>query len=257
MAKRSHRNAAEPSGSRRGQRLYVRVIDELRRKVAKGIYPVGTRLPTEAELGEQFKSSRHTIREALRHLRAEGLVSARQGSGTTVERKNSSSSYVHSVGSIAELMRYATATRLSIGKWTKVRADAKLARRLGCSPGRTWFRAEGFRFGKSSTLPLCWTEVFVHTAYSKIRNESGRRLGPIYSWIEDLYGERITEVTQTMRAIHIPPGIVAGLKTVAHAPALEIERIYKGANDRVVEIAFSVHPADRFSYSMSLRRDDV
>ena len=35
--------------------------------------------------------------------------------------------------------------------------------------------------------------------------------------------------------------------------ALEIERVYKSAKDRVIEVAFNLHPAERFSYSISLR----
>lgn len=242
-------------GTPRRERLFVQVVNELTKEIKAGVYPVGARLPTEYELSVRFKASRHTIREALRQLREARLVSARQGSGTRIERTEPLSSYVHSVASLAELMQYATTTHLAIGKWVAIRADAVLARRLQCSPGRKWYRTEGFRFTESNDLPICWTEAYVHEAYSKIRRQGVGRSGPIYSWIEYLYGERIVEVKQTLRAVSIRPDIAVGLKAKANTPALEIERIYKGANDRVIEIAFSIHPVDRFSYSMTLHRD--
>ena len=46
-----------------------------------GEYLAGRLLPSEAELSQQYQASRVTIRRALEALRAEGLVSSRQGFG--------------------------------------------------------------------------------------------------------------------------------------------------------------------------------
>jgi DNA-binding GntR family transcriptional regulator len=43
------------------------------------------------------------------------------------------------------------------------------------------------------------------------------------------------------------------LKVPSGSSALEIERFYKSAKHRVIEVAFNLHPAERFSYSISLR----
>ena len=237
------------------ERLYVRVVNELMREIVSGVYPIGSNLPTEVDLCARFKASRHTVREALRQLRDAGLVAARQGSGTKVTRREVNANYVHAVSSINELMQYTVTTEFELGKWETVRADAKLALRLGCSPGRTWFRAEGLRTAQWSTVPLCWTEVFIHSAYPKVKRHA--RKGPIsiYGSIEKLYGERITEIRQTLRAVGVPRRLAASLQAKVNTPALEIERVYKATNDRIVEIATSIHPMDRFSYSMSLRLD--
>ena len=42
----------------------------------------GHKLPTEAELADQFQVSRQTVRHALQLLAEEGVVESRQGSGT-------------------------------------------------------------------------------------------------------------------------------------------------------------------------------
>jgi GntR family transcriptional regulator len=81
----------------------------------------------------------------------------------------------------------------------------------------------------------------------------GKRTGPIYTWIEEMYDERIVEVVQTLRAVTVPLAIAKKLAVAAGSPALEIERVYKTAKNRVIEVAFNLHPADRFSYSISLR----
>ena len=55
------------------------------RSAAATLQP-GARLPTETQLTEKFGVSRTVVREAMRRLAADGLVSARQGAGVFVQR---------------------------------------------------------------------------------------------------------------------------------------------------------------------------
>ncbi|HUL99877.1 MAG TPA: winged helix-turn-helix domain-containing protein, partial [Mycobacterium sp.] len=63
---------------------YLQVARTLRKEIVDGVYPVGSQLPTEHELCERFAVSRYTIREALRRLRDDNLVSSRPRAGTLV-----------------------------------------------------------------------------------------------------------------------------------------------------------------------------
>lgn len=60
------------------------IAGELMLKIRSGEYEIGKRLPTEQQLREIYGVGRSTIREAVRLLSAEGVVEARQGSGTYV-----------------------------------------------------------------------------------------------------------------------------------------------------------------------------
>ncbi len=60
---------------------YRSIADDLRQKVAAGLYTAGHLLPSEAELSRAYEASRVTVRRALEVLREEGLVDARQGFG--------------------------------------------------------------------------------------------------------------------------------------------------------------------------------
>ena len=62
-----------------------KIADELCRKIVNKEYKPGEKLPTERELAEQFKATRHSVREALKRLEALGLVKIRQGSGIVVQ----------------------------------------------------------------------------------------------------------------------------------------------------------------------------
>jgi GntR family transcriptional regulator, arabinose operon transcriptional repressor len=63
---------------------YRQIADQLRAKIMSAEYAPGEKLPTDANLSEQFKSSRLTVIKALRQLEGEGLVSRKAGSGTYI-----------------------------------------------------------------------------------------------------------------------------------------------------------------------------
>ncbi len=64
------------------------VADKLRSFIVEGVAKPGTSLPSEKELGAQLGISRATLREALRMLESEGLISTRTGpkGGIVVQR---------------------------------------------------------------------------------------------------------------------------------------------------------------------------
>lgn len=59
---------------------------ELRQAILRGTFGPGSRLPTEAELGELLHVSRTVVREALRILEEDGLITRRHGVGTFVRK---------------------------------------------------------------------------------------------------------------------------------------------------------------------------
>jgi GntR family transcriptional regulator len=58
----------------KGEPRYRRIQRDLEDRLSRGLYPVGSLLPTEADLGFEFKASRFTVREALRKLTELGYV---------------------------------------------------------------------------------------------------------------------------------------------------------------------------------------
>lgn len=70
------------------KRAYEQVAAQIRQWIVIGVFSVGEKLPTEAELCRQFGTSRSTVREALRQLAAERLVVTQPGAhgGSVVSR---------------------------------------------------------------------------------------------------------------------------------------------------------------------------
>jgi GntR family transcriptional regulator len=236
--------------------LYRQLVDALRNDIANGVPAVGDRLPTEDALCRRFGVSRHTVREALRALRGEGLIASRQGAGTTVLRRAAQPLYTYSISSIEELLQYATEARYQVDKSGIIVADRALANRLGCAVGQRWLRVEGLRYAADAPDPICWTEVFVRADYAGIALMIGRRSGTIYSWIEEMYGVRVGSVEQVLCAERISKAIAPALRVEPDSMGIAIQRIYRLTDDEVVEVAFNLHPADRFRYTVTLQRRD-
>lgn len=64
------------------RRLSLSVRDELAARIASGAIAAGSRLPPEPQLATELGVSRATLREALRSLEEDGLVSRTRGAGT-------------------------------------------------------------------------------------------------------------------------------------------------------------------------------
>jgi GntR family transcriptional regulator, transcriptional repressor for pyruvate dehydrogenase complex len=69
-------------------RVADQIIDTMRDRILTGVFPRGSKLPTEREFADEFGVSTPTIREAIRALTSLGLVEVRHGSGAYV-RTNS------------------------------------------------------------------------------------------------------------------------------------------------------------------------
>lgn len=63
---------------------YERVTNDLRRRIRKGEFPPGSRLPSRSALCAEYKVSDIVIGAAMRLLKAEGLTEAKPGLGTFV-----------------------------------------------------------------------------------------------------------------------------------------------------------------------------
>lgn len=71
-------------GAIRRSALVGQVIATLRQAIESGRWPVDTRLPTEAELADEYGVSRATLRQAVQALVHVGLLQTIQGNGTFV-----------------------------------------------------------------------------------------------------------------------------------------------------------------------------
>ncbi|OZI66532.1 GntR family transcriptional regulator [Bordetella genomosp. 11] len=225
--------------------------------ITSGRHPVGTLLPTEFELCEQYGASRYTIRAALQELQQLGLVSRRKNVGTRVESTRPRPVFRPSLASVDDVVQFGAEHLRVVQSVQELAVPDDVARDIGCADGDRWLRISSIRLdGERNGAPMAWTDVYVDPAYEEVGDwvrDSPNTL--VSTLIESKYDRHIAEIHQEVRAFTLrEPQIAAALGIEKGAPALKIVRRYLDAAGDMVEASVTVHPADSFSVSMRLLR---
>jgi DNA-binding GntR family transcriptional regulator len=239
----------------RSRPRYQKVAEALIDEIGGGTFPLGSMMPTELELCERFKVSRYTVREALRRLEEMGLVARRQGSGTMVQATETRHGYVQSLNTLSELLQYPPDTRLNLLETETLKVDRATARLLQCRPGVTRVRLSGVRCPDGTGEPIGWTDLYIRSEYAEVASLIGKRPGPAYSLIEDEFGEHVEQVAVEMFPSAVPEHMAGPLGVEPGTPSMTVIRRYTGRGKRIFEVSVSVHPQDRFTYSITLKRE--
>jgi GntR family transcriptional regulator len=222
--------------------LWAQVLGDLRRRLARGEF--GAHFPGDEELTEEYGVSRHTVREAVRRLQAEGVVERGRGRGTFVTGRV----IEQPLGALYSLFRSAEEqgfVQRSIVRRLEERRDEEAARVLGLPADEPLVYLERLRLADDEPIvldsswlpaalarPLLSTDFTRTALYRELHVQCGIRLDG--GW------ERIRPVLpdEEQRALlGLPDG----------TPALAIERM-ASRETTPVEWRHSLVRADRFSY---------
>lgn len=236
---------------------YRRIAQELMRDIEDGKYPVGTMLPGEAELSNMYKTSRFTVREALRNISERGLVARKRGSGTKVLSQKPTGAFIYRLSSTAEILKYPVETRRENLFMGLIHTDPDLADKIDCPIGKNWYRISGIRRSDASDVPISWSDIYVLPEFESFLadDEDGRI--PVYERIEKSAGVSVIDAEIRIFASSIDGRLANLLQVAVGSPALSIVRRYLDINGRNFETTLTVHPEKRFEYSMQLHREPL
>lgn len=232
---------------------YAVVAQSLTEDILSGRYPVGATLPTEQALCTQFNISRHTTREALRRLQAMGLITRRAGVGTLVKSNRIAQRYVHVGDTVSDLYQYAQDMVLSVLDVTDIEADTDTAALLGCPKGQAWAKLHGLRVVGVDAAPVALIDAYIARAYRGVLDDIEGAGLPMWSLIEARYGVTPAEVRQQITATTLNRAEAEKLRVNVGDPALQITRHYLTGAGETYEVAINLYPAERFTYSNTLR----
>ena len=234
---------------------YRELADELRAEILRGHYSAAS-FPTESELCKRYVVSRFTVREALRALQGEGLITRRHGSGTVIQPAAARGGALHQpLSNVGEILQYARDTRVKFDTLGEGPLPRDLAVQLGLIAGGRWTRFRGLRTSPHSSEPLAYTEVFIEDSLREVAAKIDTGEDTLFRQIERLGNVKIVSVTQDIQAVAASAEVAKMFGLARRAPCLRITRCYRDANDRILEISASHHPGDRFAYSMHIEVD--
>lgn len=184
-------------------------------------------MPTENEFMIDFGVSRHTIRNALSTLRAEGLVSSVQGQGTKVISSNMNKPYVERVQSIQDLLVLGQESkRLLLGQKT-VSAGEKLAALFRCSEGRKLIEVQMLRKAvcdekRVLAVLTLWIDILLEKVVARL-GDADTAAAEI---VAEEYGLEAGSVKQTIESIGMGVREAVYLDARPGDPALKFTREY-------------------------------
>jgi GntR family transcriptional regulator len=245
--------AAEWSSPARPSSRYSTLARALIADVESGRYAVGDRIPTEAELQQRFGVSRHTVREALRELKNQGMLAAHPGIGTVVRAKSGGARFGQGVSTLRELIQFVEATRMHVAGQRELIADREWTARLDCKAGQQWIEASVLRHVPPEAVPIARLFIYLRPEHRDVVELIDRSEHPVFHLIERHHGVRVAEVRQEIVAVTLDARTGRLLRAPAGAPALQITRHYYDAQDRVMMVSVGQYPSDRFSHTTKLR----
>lgn len=129
---RDSASRAEPPDRSLRSPLWAQVLADLRRRIASGDFAAA--FPTDEQLVRDYGVSRHTVREAVRHLVSEGLLERRRRTGSRLRPVE----FEQPLGSLYSLFREIEGQGVSQESRVlalEVCGDAGARARLGLPPG--------------------------------------------------------------------------------------------------------------------------
>lgn len=234
---------------------YLRIVAALRTQITAGDLAPGDKLPTEAQLRQQFGVSTTVVKWALSILQGEGLVEGRRGSGNYVRQIRRLTRNAHgrdlraTTGATSPFARDAgkagqhPAWEHDSGHTT---ADERIAARLAVEPGEPVMRT-AYRFladGEPIQLSTSYEPLRITQGTPVEWPEDGAVVGVVARM--DSLGVRVDEFVEsvTARPAHAEEIDRLGLSPRG-AYVLVIERTYYAAGSPV-ETADIVFPGDRY-----------
>jgi DNA-binding GntR family transcriptional regulator len=235
------------------QTRYAAIFRALAEGIRSGRYPVGGRLPTEAELCVSYGVSRHTVREAIRRLTDQGLIARQPGVGSIVLRRTRSAGFTQRISALQDLLAYVKTAQLEVLEARDIKAGAGEARLLGCRRGQAWHRLVALKHLRGARQPVAYVLAYVHRDHPALRGVLDRRGVDLHEFIENKIGEPIVTVEQEFSAKPLLGREAQALGVAAGYAGFVIARRYIARSGKTVLVTSTIFPHHRMNYSMSLK----
>jgi GntR family transcriptional regulator len=231
--------------------LYLLVIDRLKTDIRAGIYKEGEKLPSEFTLSKSLGISRATLREALRILEDEGLVTRRHGVGTFVNTKPLFTSGIEELYSVTEMInrvgKKAGTTFLSSGFEAGAEEDLK---RFNIKEQEEMLVVERVRTADDVPVVYCLDkipksvlpETYQYTEeslFNVLEIEANRHVSYAVTKIEPIgYHERVSPI----------------LQCEPETALLVLKQMHYDDNEQPILYSVNYFRADKFSFEVLRKR---
>lgn len=221
--------------------LWQQLLADLRSRLAAGEFTDG--FPGELPLAGEYAVSRHTVREALRQLRADGTVTAARGRPPRlgpVEITQPAGALV----SLFAVVETQGQEQRSLVRRLDVRADAVIATRLGLDDSTPLVHLERLRLAGAE--PLALDRVWLPAELAAPLLQADFTHTSLYDELATLCGVRLTGGQEQIRAVQPTAAERRLLRAPDTAALLMVERT-GCLRGRPIEFRHTLVRGDRYA----------
>ena len=228
--------------------LYHQLKLLLSDRINNGEWQVDDMLPTEEQLTERYGLSRTTVRQALRELELEGLISRYRGRGTFVSRPKLSHSPEPHHGLTDFLLQQGRKPgwRVLSADWAPAPAEA--ARGLQLEQGTAVFCLRRLRLADEE--PIGYHVAYVSPAWAAAIDTDLLETGGSLHYLNAQNQLAGSYADRTIEAVPAPEAVSEALQVEMGSPLLTIHRLVIGRAGKPVEEMRAMYRGDRFQYQI-------
>jgi GntR family transcriptional regulator len=224
--------------------LWAQLEQRLTRRVATGEFAAS--FPSELELQREYGVSRQTVREALRKLRADGVVIAERGRRSRIVKAPDIEQSLGTLYSLFRSVEESGHTQRSIVRVAKERRGDSVASRLGLDPSTPLVHLERLRLVDDE--PLALDRVWLPAAIARPLLGADFTHTALYDELARRCGVRVQGGRERILAVVPTPAQRRVMRISAGTGAFAIERLGYW-QEQLVEWRETLVRGDRFSLS--------
>ncbi|MFE5615940.1 GntR family transcriptional regulator [Streptomyces sp. NPDC056524] len=230
--------------------LWYQVSQSLRASILGRTPDASLRLPTEEQLAAHYGVSVLTMRQALKELEEEGLISRHRRRGTFIEPGARRSTPRRLLGSIDAIVAQQSGERTTVLDHGTEPVPGELAEFF---PDVTEVVAyKRLRRDGESGEPTNWAENAVRPEVAAGLDPADLERWPMTKVLRDVMGVRISRITDTVEARLADPETAALLQVPLLSPILHYTGVTYDKDGRVVDVARIRYRGDRFSFTVTV-----
>lgn len=230
--------------------LHFQVEELLRKLIEQPHYKKGKFLPPEVEMAKTLGVSRNTIRQATNKLEYEGLIIRKKGYGTKVAEITLTTQLNSWHSFTQEMNEKGISFKNFLIKAEWVDAEQKVAAFFNIPIKTEVLRVTRLR--GDDLAPFVYFESYLHPRIGVHENEDFSQ--PLYELLEVKYKTPVSVSREKIKA-RIASKITADrLRIKKGEPVLIRERFVSDPGNRPVEYNIGFYIAEKFTYSIEIRR---
>ncbi|MFJ8693490.1 GntR family transcriptional regulator [Streptomyces roseolilacinus] len=233
--------------------LWYQVSQSLRASILGRSPDASLRLPTEEQLAAHYGVSVLTMRQALKELEEEGLISRHRRRGTFIEPGARRSAPRRLLGSIDAIVAQQSGERTTVLGHGAAKVPGELTEYFpGVAEVVTYKR---LRRDVETGEPTNWAENAVLPELADRIDVADLERWPMTKVLRDAVGVRISRITDTVEARLADPVTAGLLEVPLLSPILHYTGVAYDEDGRVVDVARIRYRGDRFSFTVTVEAD--